>query len=117
MFYLTSHERRTIVFVLSLLILGLGLDFYKKKTNRADLVDYQALEEKLFDKVNINQAGALEFSTIPGVGQSLAYSIVEERRLHGKFKYIADLKRVRGIKDRKLQQLRRYIIIETAQDQ
>ncbi|MFC1709117.1 hypothetical protein ACFL2J_03535 [Candidatus Omnitrophota bacterium] len=44
MLHLTSHEKKTVVFILTLLVLGLGLDFYKKKTHRADLINFPELE-------------------------------------------------------------------------
>lgn len=116
MLYLTSHERKTIVFILALLILGIGLDFFKKMTNRVNLVDYETLQEKFFDKVDINRASALEFSTIPGVGKKLAHSIVDYRKSHGDFKDIGELKRVKGIKDKKLKQLKKYIKLETTRN-
>ena len=112
MFYLTTQERKTIVFVLALLILGIGLDFFKKKTNRADLINYKLLEGRLFEKVDINRASFSEITTIPGVGEKLAYSIIAYRKSHGRFKNIEELKRVKGIKDRKLEKLKKYITIE-----
>ncbi|MFC1709114.1 ComEA family DNA-binding protein [Candidatus Omnitrophota bacterium] len=112
MLHLTSHEKKTVVFILTLLVLGLGLDFYKKKTNRADLINFPELEGRLFEKVDINKATALEFATIPGVGSKLAYTIVSERKLNGKFEDVQDLKRVRGIKDKKLKQMKKYITLE-----
>jgi competence ComEA-like helix-hairpin-helix protein len=116
MLYLTSQERKTIVFVLSLLILGIGLDFFKQKTGRANLINFPALEEKMFEKIDINKAGALEFATIPGVGEKLAEAIVEERKIKGDFEDIEDLKRVRGIKNKKLEQLKKYITLETQRE-
>jgi len=109
MFHLTSQERKTVVFVLSLLILGIGLDFYKKKTNRVNLVNFEALEEKLFDQVNINKASKSELTTIPGIGEKLAHSIIEYRNSNGNFKNMDDIKKIKGIKDKKLEQIKKYI--------
>jgi len=112
MFYLTSQERKTIVFVLCLLILGIGLDFFKKKTNRTDLINYEVLEDRLFKKVDINKASISELTTIPGVGKKLAYSIVDFRKFNRGFRHIEELKKIRGIKDKKLKQLKKYITLE-----
>lgn len=112
MLNLTSHEQKTIIFVLSLLILGMGLDFFKKVTNRDSLLDYETMEEKLFDKVDINKAKVLEFTSIPGVGEKLAQAIVDYRESNGKFKNIEDLKKIKGIKDKKLEKLKKYIKLE-----
>lgn len=116
MLYLTSSERKTIIFILSLLILGIGLDFFKKKTNRVNLIDYESLEEKFFDRVDINKANVLELTSIPGVGEKLAQTIVDYRKSQGKFKDIEDLKKVRGIKNKKLEQLRKYIRLEAKRE-
>jgi len=112
MFYLTTQERKTIIFILALLILGIGLDFFKKKTNRADLINYKLLEGRLFEKVDINRASFSELNTIPGVGEKVAYSIIAYRKSNGGFKNIEELKRIKGIKDRKLEKLKKYITIE-----
>ena len=111
MLHLTSHERKTVIFVLGLLILGIGLDFFKKKTNRVNLIDFKTLEEQLFKKVDINKATTSELTTIPGVGEKLAYSIVSYRKSKGAFGDIEELKNIKGIKDKKLGQLRKYITL------
>jgi competence protein ComEA len=112
MLSLTSYEKRTVVFVLSFLILGIGLDFFQKKSGRTGLIDYKNLEDKFFDRVDVNRANALEFATIPGVGEKLAYAIVAYRRANGEFRNIEELKKVKGIKDKKLEQIRKYIKLE-----
>ena len=38
--------------MLCLVILGLGLDFIRKKTNQEDIVNYEKLEKELFKKVS-----------------------------------------------------------------
>ena len=112
MFYLTSQERKTIIFIFCLLILGIGLDFFKKKTNRTKLVDYEVLEGRLFKRVDINRASVSELTTIPGVGRKLACSIVDFRKFNCGFTRIEELKKIRGIKDKKLEQIRKYITLE-----
>ncbi len=112
MLHLTSQERKTIIFVLSLLIIGIGLDFFKKKTDRVNLVNFEVLEEQLFEKVNVNKAGFSQLTTIPGVGEKTAKSIIDYRKSNGEFKDIEELKRIRGIKDKKLEKLREYITVK-----
>jgi comEA protein len=112
MFNLTSQEQKAVVFVLVFLMVGIGLEFYKKSNNRDNLLSFDTLEQQLFDKVDINKATVLELANIPGVGENLAYSIVDYRKSNGNFKNIEDLKKVKGIKNKKLEQLRRYITLE-----
>lgn len=114
MFYLTSQERRTIVFVLSLLILGLGLDFLRNNIRRENFINYQAIQEKFSRKVDINKARLSEIKSIPVLNEQLAKSIIDYRNLNGDFKGIEELKNIKGIKDKKLEQLRKYITIESS---
>ena len=109
MFNLTSQERKTIIFILSILILGIGLDFLKKKTSAYNLIEYETLKEQLFKKVDINRASFFELITIPGLGENSARAIIDYRKSQGGFKDIEELKQIKGIKDKKLEQLRKYI--------
>ena len=49
--------------------------------------------------VNINTATIEELTTIPGIGESRALSIIEYRETHGLFTNIEGIKNVTGIKD------------------
>ncbi|TFH37116.1 MAG: ComEA family DNA-binding protein [Anaerolineales bacterium] len=56
--------------------------------------------------IDINQATAAELEQLPGIGPSLAQSIVEYRLAHGLFLGIDDLLNVSGIGPAKLEQIR-----------
>ena len=64
---------------------------------------------RLFDKVDINRAGVLEFMNVPGISQDMAKAIVKFRKSQGNFEDIEELKNVKGIKDKKLEKLRKYL--------
>ncbi|MDD5355738.1 MAG: helix-hairpin-helix domain-containing protein [Candidatus Omnitrophica bacterium] len=112
MFYLTSQERKTVIFVLALLILGIGLDFSRKNARPRHLFDYEAVQRKLSKKVDINKAPLSEISSIDGISEQLAKDIIEYRNLEGGFKDINELKNIKGIKDKKLESLKKYITID-----
>ena len=59
--------------------------------------------------LDINQAAAEDWEALPGIGPSLAASIVEMREALGGFRDPADLLRVRGIGPKKLEQLRPFL--------
>ena len=73
---LTSQERKVILFVLCLLVFGLGIDCFKKRTQRHSLIDYETLKSRFFDKVDINKANFSQLSSVPGMGENLANAII-----------------------------------------
>mgnify|MGYP001592698914 CR=1 FL=1 len=111
MFQLTTQERKVVIFILCLLILGIGADFLKKKISKQNFVNYEELQDKLIKKVDINKTTFSELRTIPGMGEKLAKRIIDYRSSHGGFKDVEELKQIKGIKDKKLERIRKYIIL------
>lgn len=108
---LTSQERKVIVFILCAVLVGIGFDFFKKKTQRKSLTSYEQLHGRLFDKVDVNRANFSQLTSIPGMGEKLAWAIIQYRTAHGDFSNIEALKEVKGIKEKKLEQLKKYVIV------
>ena len=111
MFQLTTQERKVVIFILCLLIFGIGADFLKKKISKQNFVNYEELQDKLIKKVDINKTTFSELRTIPGMGEKLAKRIIDYRSSHGGFKDVEELKQIKGIKDKKLERIRKYIIL------
>ncbi len=63
-------------------------------------------------RININTASKDQLRNLPGIGATLAERIVLYREEHGPFSSAYDLKNVRGIGDKKFEQLKRYISLE-----
>ncbi len=63
------------------------------------------------EKLDLNRASALELEELPGIGPVIAARIVDDRDRHGPFKSVDDLKRVSGIKDGIMSQVREYLTI------
>ena len=62
--------------------------------------------------VRINEADLWELTELPGIGETLAHAILEERELHGPFFYPEDLISVKGIGKSKLDGFRAYLDLE-----
>ncbi len=67
-------------------------------------------EEKA--NININTATAEELSTLKGIGEKKAASIMEYRENHGNFTKIEDIKNVKGIGDKIFEEIKDSITIE-----
>jgi competence protein ComEA len=67
----------------------------------------------LAGQVNVNTADAETISAeLKGVGLAKAQAIVEYREAHGPFKSVDDLKAVKGIGDRTVEQNRANIVLQ-----
>lgn len=62
--------------------------------------------------VSLNRATADEFATLEGIGERLAARIVEERTVHGRFRSVDDLARVRGIGPKTIDRNRARLIVD-----
>lgn len=60
-------------------------------------------------QLDVNTADWPEFSVLPGIGEALARRIVESREQAGPFADLDDLRRVRGIGPKTLEQVRPYL--------
>lgn len=98
-------------------------------TNNAD-VDVLKLDAILTDKarvyvpsiteyrvdgipmVNINTADENVLTIVPGIGETTAQRIVQYRNENGNFKSIYDIMRVRGIGEKKFEEIKDYIKTE-----
>ena len=63
-------------------------------------------------RININKASVEELEQLPRVGQAVANRIVDYREKNGSFKKVEDLKSVRGIGDKVLDQIRPSICVD-----
>lgn len=63
-------------------------------------------------KLNINTAYAGDLQLLPGIGEVTAERIIEYREQKGLFKRVEDIKKVKGIGDKKFEQIKEYIMVE-----
>ena len=62
-------------------------------------------------KTNINTASAEQLMEIDGVGETLSARIIAYRKVHGAFTDIAQLKNIKGIGEKKFEEMKEYITV------
>ena len=72
----------------------------------------ESIEKSNSKKVNINTATQTELETLPGIGTSTAYNILQYRKENGLFNQVEDIKNVSGIGDAKFNQIKEFICVK-----
>lgn len=62
--------------------------------------------------VDINKAGIVELTALPGIGKVTAQRIIEYRNIHGKFISTSDLMKVKGIGQKKFERIKQRVKAE-----
>jgi competence ComEA-like helix-hairpin-helix protein len=111
MIHLTLQERKVILFLSFLFILGLGLSVLKKTTGcnfcLIDIYSHKTATEAL----DINLATRQELVALPDIGEKTADAIIAARVKQGGFKDMSELKNIKGITDVKLKRLEKYLFV------
>ena len=63
--------------------------------------------------LDINEADIYDLQQLPGIGETISSLIIDERELNGPFSYPEDLLSVRGIGEKKLEQIRPFLYFHT----
>ncbi len=61
--------------------------------------------------VNINTANAEELQQVPGIGPATAQKILQMRKSYGPFKSVDDLLAIRGLGQKRLDKMRKYLTV------
>ncbi len=92
-------------------LIGMGFYFWHRSIITNGLIDIdRASRIEAEFQVDINSADWSEIVILPGVGEKLARAIVDYRRESGPFDSVAEIKEVPGIGEKKLEQLRPFLL-------
>lgn len=109
MFDLTQEERKVILFLVAVALLGAGTNFLAKKFCRVNSV---ACFGQNLGKVNLNTADKKMLMGISGIGEKLAQRIIEYREARASFSSPEELKEIKGITDAKYAKIKEYLIAQ-----
>lgn len=104
----TSEERRVILFLAVLALLGMGTNFAAKKFSSAKPILFL---EPDTGKIDLNRADKDALMGVPGIGQKLSQRIIEYRNRYGAFKLIDELKKIKGITDYRFGKIKDIFVI------
>ncbi|MDN3511480.1 MAG: helix-hairpin-helix domain-containing protein [Candidatus Jettenia sp.] len=69
-------------------------------------------DEGVEGKVNINIATEDQIALLPGIGPKIAIEVVNYRTNNGNFQTIDDMKKVKGVGDKKFEKIKNFIAVE-----
>jgi len=64
--------------------------------------------------ININTANSEELQQVPGIGPATAQKILQMRKSYGPFKSLDDLLAIRGLGQKRLDKMRKYLTVGKA---
>ncbi len=106
MFGLTAEERKVIIFLTCVVLLGIGINFLAKRYASIRPVFSAPCN---LAKVELNSADKDLLTGVPGIGEKLALRITEHRQQKNGFSSIEELKDIKGIGDSKFERLTEYL--------
>ena len=109
--FLRRRDQAVAASLLAIALLAIALHWTWQASQRRRLLEIDRAEPNLAEfQVNINEADWPEFALMPGVGETLAKRIVDDREANGPFQDHSDLRRVRGIGPKTLDGIKPYLV-------
>ena len=92
--------------------------YYKNNNKKIIKTEIKKINESkiknnnLFSKIDINHADIYKLMGLPGIGSKIAERIIRYRETNGSFESFEDLMKVNGIGTKKIEDLKRLIVIK-----
>lgn len=107
---LTDSEKRVILFIVAVLLIGSLVKHFYPQESRTD----KSISPF---PVNINTAGIEELTLLPGIGEVYARRIIEYRKENNNFKEKSEIMNVKGIGEVTFEKIKKMIIIKDKNDE
>ncbi len=105
MFYLTPQERKFIVLIMIVFIMGAAVQLLLRR----DIPPVRWAKQVRNFKININTARTDQLQMLPGVGAKMAQRILDYRKDNGPFKALEGLEDVDGLTKKRFDHIRELI--------
>ena len=108
MFDLSEEERKVVLFLITMALIGVVIEFLAKRiTPVSSLV---AVDARIF-KIDLNSANRAALMSIAGIGNKTAERILTYRLAHEAFKSIEELKDIEGITSHRFEQIKESLTV------
>lgn len=101
-----SRDRTTLLVLLGTLFLFVAYSGVSKR----NFHEKNSSENAYRFQIDLNNASVTELQTLPGIGEKLAQTIVEQRESDGPFKITKDVLKVKGIGPKKLEAMTPFLL-------
>jgi len=109
MFDFTQEERKVVLFLVAVSLMGIGVNSIVKHFSGGKTV---ASFSRDLGKVDLNSADKKLLMAISGIGEKLADRIIEYREKHEGFSDINELKDIKGVNETKFLRIKEYLAIK-----
>jgi competence ComEA-like helix-hairpin-helix protein len=108
MFNLTKQERQAALFIFTVAIAGLGINYFLKIQRQPRLLD---CFDKNLGKLDLNAAETASLMKLDGVGEKLCARILEYRRSYGGFRQVEELRNIKGMSESRFNKLKDLVFV------
>jgi len=105
----TQEERKVMLFLIALALLGVGVNFVLKQFSGRKSIS--CFSEDLA-RINLNSADKRLLMKVSGIGEKLAQRIIDYRDQCSGFNDIEELKGIKGMNDSKFAKIKEYLIVK-----
>lgn len=109
MLNLTREERKAVVFLAAVALLGIGADFSFKQFSDGKSI---ACFSQDLGKVDLNSADKRILMGISGIGEKTAQRIIDYRDEHSGFSGTDELKGIKGISESRFARIKDYLVVK-----
>ena len=108
MLSLTTEERKVLVFLLGVALMGAGISYAAKMFAPVERI---ARLESDFGKVDLNSADKDALKSVPGIGEKLAGRIIAFREEKAGLSDIEQIKEIKGLTGGKFDKIKNYLVV------
>lgn len=105
----TRQEREVILFLISVALVGMGINFLAKRYSSVKAIT--CFSENIL-KADLNKADKEALMGTPGIADKLAQRIIEYQKQNGNFTSLEDLKKIKGITEYRYKKLKELFYLE-----